>query len=73
MDAAQAAYEAASCDDFFEDYYYQNKLRKCEKDNEYYPWCDEILCEDRGAKAQMAFEYVISILSTTVGCFITPK
>ena len=56
IDAAESAFVAAGCDKFFEDYYYQEELRKCEEDSNYYYHCQEILCEDRGAKAQMAFE-----------------
>ena len=58
IDAAESAFEAAGCDKFFDDYYYQKDLRKCEEDSNYYNNCQEILCEDRGAKAQLAFEWV---------------
>ena len=58
INAAHAAYEAASCDDFFEDHFFQINLRECEKDTDYNSWCGEMLCEDRGTKAQMAFEWV---------------
>ena len=51
-EAARVAFDSAGCHEFFD----QQELQRCEKDQNYSWRCDEILCHDRHMQLEVAFK-----------------